>query len=1406
MFRALVTTFLFTLCAEAVEFPLFFEPNRGQAPAGVEFVSRANGVASYISPGEARFPVGDSLIHMQLKGAAGVAGEGVGRLPGLSSYFAGKTAREWHTGIPQFDRVVYRDVYPGVDLVYYGNRGQLEYDFVVAPGADASRIRIAYGGLTRLRVDRNGDLLLSAGGGEIRQRRPTVYEEIGGKRIPVHAAYRLSGAEVAIELGAHDARSTLVVDPVLEYSTFLGANAASQVLGLKTDSAGNVYLAGMIWNHPFDPQTAGSAGSAVVVKFAPAQNKILYWAQLTPDGQTQAHGLAVDAAGNAYITGVTSSFSLPLVNAVQTSLAGHGAFASSGGFVTKIAPDGQSLVYSTYLAGSNYEYLNGIAIDAAGNAFVAGQTTSRDFPVLNALQPTASFDRGTCVLAKFSPAGKLLFSTFYGGSGSEGATALAVDSTGAPVIVGTTTSSDFPVKNPLEALPAVESAFVAKFAADGQSVVFATALASSYSQGTAVAVDAQNNIWAGGYLEPRFGLTLQNPLQSNPTHSFLTRLTPDGKQILNQSYFGGGVLDVFGTQAMTVDNSGSLYVAGTTYSPDFPLVDSRMQFQKKGMNSDFPLTQGTYGFVSKVSADGQRLMGSTLLGGLQYSDGISAVTVDPAGAVWVGGGAQSSDFPVTPGAYQTAFGNGNAFTAFLAKLTGWASQTAGAASFTASPAVVNLAAPTASAQPQQQMLAIAASNGSAAPFTASVTQGGGWLSISTLSGTTPAQITVSANPSGLAAGTYPGTIHLSGANLTALDIPVWLTVSAPASPLIVSASNLVLSGFGQGTVYVSTSTGTPASFTASASTSYGGNWLSVSPATATTPAALTVLANSAGLAPGSYQGTIHLAPTSGTGVDIQVALRVTQQQPAALSAAPATIAFQATAGGSQPPAQSVALNCTGCTGGYTATAVSDGNWLSATPASGSLPGSISVSANPSSVGPGSYQASVRVTAATGTAVTVPVTLIVQALPPVVTPSSLTFAGVAGGAAPPTQSLNVATNGAAIHFTASVGNATWLAASPSSGTTPAKMAVSVAGSLAAGIYSANLVISGGGGSVTVPVSFLVSTASAVLVSISPASLPNNAVSPAVTLKGSGFTTASVVHLVAGTSADQVLNTTYVDAGTLQVSLTAAMLAQGSPLSFTVVNPGAAPSNALTLTLTDPVPQFQAAGFFNAASMASPGKASPGEMITIFGSNLGPAQAASATPDANGAYPQALATVRVLFDGHAAPMLFASATEISAIVPFGIGGQTSTAVQVEYQGRQSQSVDVPVVAAAPGLFTANASGTGPGAILNGDMSQNQATGPAAVGSTIALYCTGAGLMDQPLVDGQVVAHAVKTQAPVTVTIDGQTAEVLYAGAAPTLVGGIVQVNATVPANVRSGVVPITLSIGGVTSQPGVTVAIQ
>ena len=383
--RALLILLLSSLAAFAAaygELPLAFEPNVGQSDPQVLFMTRGNGMAMFLTDREAVTVLGRGAATVRMKIEGGRAPgrvHGLDRLPGVTNYFLGNDPKAWRTNIPSYGKVVFEGVYPHIDLVYRGNQRRLEYDFVVAPGGDADAIELAYEGVSRVQVEPEGGLLLETAAGALRQARPLIYQETGGRRVAIAGGYKVQGRRVGFELARYDASRPLIIDPVLEYSTFLGGT-----------------------------------------------------------GQDQGNAIAVDSKGCAYVTGFTTSANFPVQAPYKTRQAGQDVF------VTKLRPDGGALMYSTYIGGSGDEAGAGIAVDSTGSVYIAGTTTSTNFPTQS---PFQSAFRGVsdAFVVKLSPAGNtLVYATYIGGSASQEGHALALDAKGSAYITGWTNSPDYP--------------------------------------------------------------------------------------------------------------------------------------------------------------------------------------------------------------------------------------------------------------------------------------------------------------------------------------------------------------------------------------------------------------------------------------------------------------------------------------------------------------------------------------------------------------------------------------------------------------------------------------------------------------------------------------------------------------------------------------------------------------------------------------------------------------------------------------------------------------------------------------------------------------------------------------------------------------------------------------------------
>ncbi|MBI2876397.1 MAG: SBBP repeat-containing protein [Candidatus Tectomicrobia bacterium] len=646
--------------------PSYFEANRGQTDPRVQFLSRGSGYSLSLTPAEAILSLGQgsrglgTMLRMHFLGAQPAPQmEGILPLPGKSHYFLGDDSSQWRTGVPHYARVKYRGIYPGIDLVFYGKHRQLEYDFIVAPGVDPKAIRLGFEGTDPVGLDDEGNLVLDTAGGKLVQRAPVIYQDVNGTRRTVAGRYRLLGSkardsglgiqEVGFEVAAYDPTQPLVIDPVLEYATYLGGSKDDQGLGIAVDASGHAYVTG--WTRSVNFPTAaplqpasGGLSDLLVARLSPDGATLLYATYLGGSKDEQGLGIAVDASGHAYVTGWTSSTNFPTVSPLQPASGGL-----SDLLVARLSPDGATLLYATYLGGSGRDEGKGIALDGVGNIHLVGMTQSSNFPTAAPLQPTSG-GLSDLLVAKLSPDGAaLLYATYLGGSKDEQGLGIAVDASGHAYMVGVTQSSNFPTVAPLQ--PAFGGGFsdalVAKLSPDGTALLYATYLGGKETDGgLGIAVDASGHAYVTGATQsPDFPLVrpFQSALGGKAYDAFVARLSPDGTALLYATYLGGK--DVDGGLAIAVDTSGHAYVTGGTQSPDFPLV---RPFQ--------PALGGkTYdAFVARLSPDGAALLYATYLGG-KGADGGFGIAVDASGNAYVTGNTASSNFP-TVNPRQPVFG------------------------------------------------------------------------------------------------------------------------------------------------------------------------------------------------------------------------------------------------------------------------------------------------------------------------------------------------------------------------------------------------------------------------------------------------------------------------------------------------------------------------------------------------------------------------------------------------------------------------------------------------------------------------------------------------------------------------------------------------------------------------------
>ena len=649
--------------------PLSFEANQGQFAPQVQYSSSGPGYTLFLTSGSAYLSLQQqtttgtaatpALMQMLLKGAnANAQAMGINAQNYTSNYLVGDDVNQWLHNIANFGGVKYSNIYNGIDLTFYGNQSQLEYDFVVAPGANPNAIALAFPGTPSLTLDAAGDLVVHTSGGDVVEKAPVLYQMNGTQRVNVSGGYVIGADNVVhFQVGAYDHALPLVIDPVVSYATYLGGSGSDNGQSVAVDSAGNVYVTGFTGSTnfpsltPFQGQLNGQ-GNVFVAKINPAGNGLIYSTYVGGGGLDLGLALRVDSSGNAYVAGTTTSGNFPMKNPIQGTFGG-----GSDGFVFKLNPAGSQLVFSTYLGGSAVEFAQGLALDASSNVYVVGFTYSTNFPTANALQPNSNGGEEAWVTKIASSGTSLIYSTYLGGSQLNSAQAVGVDAAGDAYVVGDTYSSDFPVKNSLKAYGGGDDAFVTELNPTGSAIVFSSYLGGSGTdRASAVRLDAAGDIYiVGSTTSTNFPTVnaLQPTLGGN-TDVFVTKLNPSGSSIAFSTYLGGSDIDQ--AISLAIDSSNNLYIAGFTASTNFPTVNPA-QATNGGGDGD--------AFLAKLSGNGSSLLYSTYFGGAD-DDRAMGVAVDGLGNIYVVGTTASTNFP-TLNALQPTFGG--SFDGFVIKLS-----------------------------------------------------------------------------------------------------------------------------------------------------------------------------------------------------------------------------------------------------------------------------------------------------------------------------------------------------------------------------------------------------------------------------------------------------------------------------------------------------------------------------------------------------------------------------------------------------------------------------------------------------------------------------------------------------------------------------------------------------------------
>ncbi|MEZ2232093.1 SBBP repeat-containing protein [Microcoleus sp.] len=666
------------------QIPLSFIANAGQTDPNVKFQVKGAGHSIYFTPNEVTFTAfqkstepgnaatNSATVRSSLANSnPNPTISGLEKLPGFANFILGEDSSQWRTDVPTFNGVVYQNVYQGIDRVFKGTEGQLKSEFLVAPFADPSQIRMNYSGVNNIRLRDDGALILETPLGELIDNAPIVYQDINGQRVNVPAAYNLLGNnQVNFSLGYFDRTQPLVIDPVLAYSTYLGGSAYDAANRMTVDSTGAAYIIGTTVNNftttPGAFQTTpGGQADFLVTKINPQGTALVYSTYIGGAGNEYGFGIAVDSQGNTYLTGQVDPGYPTTPGSFQPTAPNYTAA------VTKLNAAGNALVYSTFLGRSTSGALgNGIAVDSNGNAYVAGLTGGNNsspllvndgFPTVNASQPV--YGGGIdAFIAKVNPIGSdLVYSTYFGGSGREDAQAIAIDNNGNAYITGITYSTDLPGKDLgfQNALLGSYDGFVAKFDANGARA-YSTYLGGSGNEiGHDIAVDSSGNAYVLGRTTSTEFPT-KNAVQATygggANDAFVIKLGPLGNNAIYSTYLGGSGDDQ--GSRIAIDSANNVYVTGDTTSTNFPTKNAIQSVSGGGKDA----------FVTKINASGSALVDSTYLGG-SGDDFSRGIAVDASGAVYVAGSTASTNFP-TANPLQAANGGGEfgEFDAFITKI------------------------------------------------------------------------------------------------------------------------------------------------------------------------------------------------------------------------------------------------------------------------------------------------------------------------------------------------------------------------------------------------------------------------------------------------------------------------------------------------------------------------------------------------------------------------------------------------------------------------------------------------------------------------------------------------------------------------------------------------------------------
>ncbi len=801
--------------------PLMFEANQGQTDAQVKFLSRGKGYTALLTsdgmilslrpstrgarqaiPNNSKTPITEpsTIMQFSLVGAAAnptVIGEDV--QPGKINYFFGSDPTKWRTNVATYGRIRYHGVYPGIDMLYYGNHRQLEYDFVISPGADPGQIQFAVKGANSISLDSDGNLVLNTENGDLHFQSPTVYQDSNGTRVPVQGEYVIKDStHVGFHLSAFDPSKPTVIDPVLAYGTFLGGSGDDQANGIGVDASGNVYIAGSTDSADFPLALFGSltAGNAhvFVAKLNATGSTLLYADYLGGSGYDYGYALTLDSAGEVYVTGSTNSSNFPVLNSYQSTYPG-----GFNAFITKVSADGSSLLYSTYFGGNGSDIPASIVLDSSSDILIAGNTTSNNLPVANAYQSAISANQGGQFgnygfLSKFNPDGsQLIYSTYFAGSSNvayncsgtpcwsfpfSAVTGLTVDGAGNAYVGGNTNTYNFPtttgVYQTSSNAPQNNTAgFVAKFSSSG-SLSYSTYFDESSGYLTtinAIAVDATGSAYVTGSAFsdgtfPQTSTSICDPsvYGQNCEFAFVTKFDPLAATLVYSTFLGPYNLST--PIAISLDASNDAYVLASTNSTSFQLVNGIEGFSTEGSQY---VAGSDDALLAEIDPAGASELFATYIGG-SGNNMAGAMTLDASANLYVAGTTDSIDFPVSQAGFQEIIG-GNT-DAFITKISPVSAAAVSLAPFSLEYSSQSLGTTSAS------QTVLLRNMGSAALNISSITASTGFGETDTCSGSVP-----SAGTCTLSVSFAPNALGSDSGSISIAD-------DAAGSPHVISVSGV----------------------------------------------------------------------------------------------------------------------------------------------------------------------------------------------------------------------------------------------------------------------------------------------------------------------------------------------------------------------------------------------------------------------------------------------------------------------------------------------------------------------------------------------------------------------------------------------------------------------------------------